>query len=293
MAQIITFGTLKAKASIRDVGRVLGVPLSIVDKAAKLVPEGPKVTLEGAIQENPDLKQLIETDPQVAKIMQLAQRMEGAVRHCSVHAAGVVICDRPLTDYLPLYKAAGDDTICTQFPMGIVEEIGLLKMDFLGIKNLTIIERVIQELKRGRKIEIDWTKIPLDDPKTYQVLQAGDTEGVFQLESEGMTKLVMKLRPTEFADITALLALYRPGPLGAGMDAMYVERKHGRQRVIYDHPLVEPILKETYGIILYQEQVMNIAKALAGFTLGQADVLRKAMGKKNFELMARQRGEIH
>lgn len=286
VAQIITFGTLKAKASIRDVGRVLGIPLSQVDRLAKLVPEGPKVTLSSAIEDIPEIRQVIAEDPNFKRLWELAERIEGATRHCSVHAAGVVIADRPLMDYLPLYKPPDEKTVCTQYPMTQVEEIGLLKMDFLGIKNLTVIERVIQELRRNRGIEIDWLKIPLNDPETYQLLAHGDTEGVFQLESSGMTNLVRQLRPTEFADLTALLALYRPGPLGQHMDQWYVERKHGRQEVTYDHPALEPILKETYGIILYQEQVMNIAKVLAGFTLGQADTLRKAMGKKKADLMA-------
>lgn len=287
VAQIITFGTLKAKAAVRDVGRVLGIPLSTVDKVAKLIPEGPKVSLKSALEESPELVTTIEDDPQIQKLWKLAERVEGAVRHCSVHAAGVVISDRNLTDYVPLYKAPNDDTVCTQFPMTTVEEIGLLKMDFLGIKNLTIIERVIQEVRRSSKVEIDWAKISFNDPDTYKLLGEGDTEGVFQLESSGMRNLVRQLRPTEFADITALLALYRPGPLGAGMDQMYVERKHGRQQVTYDHPDMEPILKETYGIILYQEQVMNIGKSVGGFTMGQADTLRKAMGKKKEDLMAK------
>jgi len=292
VAQIITFGTMKAKAAVRDVGRVLGVPLSTVDRVAKLIPDGPKVTLESALEDSQDVRDLLEQDMTVKKLWKLAERVEGSVRHCSVHAAGVIIADRPLTEVVPLYKAPNDETFCTQFPMTTCEEIGLLKMDFLGIKNLTIIERVIRELKRTRNIEIDWSAIDLNDPDTYKLLGQGDTEGVFQLESQGMRKLVRQLEPTEFADITALLALYRPGPLGASMDQMYVERKHGRQSVSYDHPLMEPILKETHGIILYQEQVMNIATSLAGFTMGQADTLRKAMGKKKADLMAKMKAQF-
>ncbi len=292
VAQIITFGTMKAKAAVRDVGRVLGLPLSAVDRVAKLIPDGPKVTLHSALDDSPDLRDQIEREPQVNRLWHLAERVEGSVRHCSVHAAGVVISDRPLTEYLPLYKAPNDETICTQYPMTTCEEIGLLKMDFLGIKNLTIIDRVLREIKRSRGETIDWDKIHFNDPETYRLLSEGDTDGVFQLESSGMRNLVRQLRPTEFSDLTALLALYRPGPLGAGMDQMYVERKHGRQKVVYDHPILEPILKETYGIILYQEQVMNIAKILGGFSLGQADVLRKAMGKKIVELMVKMRKQF-
>jgi len=288
VAQIVTFGTMGAKVALRDVGRVLGLPLALVDKVAKMVPERPKITLKEAFEENAELRELVAADGQVNALWEWAKRVEGYARHCSVHAAGVVISDRPLREYTPLYKQPNDDTICTQMEMGDVAAIGLLKMDFLGLKNLTIIERVIQELRRARGIEIEWSQIPFTDAATYQQLATGDTDGVFQLESSGMRNLVQDLKPTEFADLTALIALYRPGPLGSGMDRMYVERKNGRQPVTFDHPLLEPILGETYGIILYQEQVMNIAKTLAGFTLGQADVLRKAMGKKDDALMDKQ-----
>ncbi|MBI5155309.1 DNA polymerase III subunit alpha [Candidatus Poribacteria bacterium] len=293
VAQIITFGTMKAKAAVRDVGRVLDIPLNIVDRAAKAIRSDLKMTLPKAIEESPELRQMMDSDPQIARLITLATKVEGMVRHASTHAAGIVISDRPLTEYCPLYKSPNEDKPATQFTMTEVEEsIGLLKMDFLGIKNLTIIRRVENWLRERERIEIDWDKIPLDDPETYKILQRGQTLGVFQLESEGMTALVKRLAPTEFADLTALLALYRPGPLQAGMDDMYVERKHGRQRVQYDHPILEPILRESYGVILYQEQVMRIAVAMCGFTRGDADVLRKAMGKKKADVMAKMEAQF-
>jgi DNA polymerase-3 subunit alpha len=286
VSQIITFGTMKAKAAVRDVGRVLDIPLQTVDLVAKAIPNDPKATIAKARAEAPQLREVLASHPEVDRLLDLAQRIEGMVRHASTHAAGIVISDRPLTEYCPLYKAPNEERPATQFTMGELEEhLGLLKMDFLGIKNLTIIQRVCDWLHERQGIAIDWDALGMDDPQTYAELQKGHTPGVFQLESEGMTTLVRRLRPTEFADLTALLALYRPGPLGAGMHDMYVRRKHGEEPVHFDHPILEPILRETYGVILYQEQVMRIAMTMSGFTRGEADKLRKAMGKKLKEEM--------
>ncbi|MCB2155970.1 DNA polymerase III subunit alpha [bacterium] len=293
VAQIITFGTMKAKAAVRDVGRAMDIPLNVVDKVAKAIPAELKMTLQKAQNESQELRDLMEADPQVQKLVQTAERIEGMVRHASTHAAGIIISDKPVMEYCPLYKAPNEEKPATQFTMTECEEsLGLLKMDFLGIKNLTIINRVSNWLRERDGIEIDWDKIPMSDPPTYEVLQQGQTLGVFQLESEGMTNLVKRLKPTEFADLTALLAIYRPGPLKAKMDDMYVRRKHGVEEVAYDHPILEPILKESYGVILYQEQVMRIAMAMSGFTRGEADVLRKAMGKKKEDVMAKMQAKF-
>ncbi|MCC5876041.1 MAG: DNA polymerase III subunit alpha [Candidatus Sumerlaeia bacterium] len=285
VAQIVTFGTMKAKAAIRDVGRALGIELKRVDRVAKLVPEGPKINLKKALEESVELRQMIEGDPELQRLYEYASGLEGMSRHTSTHAAGVVIADRDITDYVPLYKSPKEEGAVTQFDMNEVEELGLLKMDFLGIKNLSIIQRVERWLKERENIDIDWDKLNHVDEKTYMNLHKGQTAGVFQLESAGMTKLVKSLKPTNFADLTALLAIYRPGPLRMGMDAMYVKRKHGQEKVAYDHPILEPILKETFGIFLYQEQVMRVAMEMCGFTRGEADMLRKAMGKKQVDKM--------
>lgn len=297
VAQIITFGTLKPKNAVRDVGRVLEVPLDKVDRIAKLIPDALKPekgekAIDRALRDSPDLKQLYESDQQVRAIIDYARQIEGMARHVSTHAAGVVICDKDLTDVVPLYKVTDSDDIVTQFSMTIVERIGLLKMDFLGLKNLTIIENTLSSIRKNHGVEIEWQKIGLDDPETYKLLRQGRTLGVFQLESEGMTKLVRELRPTRFEDLVALLALYRPGPLGSNMHMEFVECKHGRKEVVYDHPALEPILRDTYGMILYQEQVMQIAQVLAGFTLGQADIMRRAMGKKKKEEMEKIRADF-
>ncbi len=285
VAQIVTFGTMKAKGSIRDVGRVLGTDLKKVDSIAKMVPEGPGVSLQKAIDENGELRRLVETDQEAKRIWKYATRIEGMTRHASTHAAGVVIADKDLTEYIPLYKTPREPMPLTQFNMTEVEEIGLLKMDFLGIKNLSIIQRCENWLKEREGIEVDWDEINFKDEKTFRNLHRGQTAGVFQLESAGMTALVKALKPTEFSDLTALLALYRPGPLKADMHMMYVKRKHGEEEVAYDHPVLEPILKESYGIFLYQEQVMRVAMEMCGFSRGEADVLRKAMGKKKVDVM--------
>ncbi len=292
VSQIITFGTMKAKAAVRDMGRVLDLPLNTVDRVAKAIPNDLKMTIPRAKTESRELREMLETDPQIARLIELAEKAEGMVRHASTHAAGIIIADQDITNYCPLYKPPNEDRPATQFTMTECEEsLGLLKMDFLGIKNLTIIDRVVKWLRERENVAIDWATIPMDDPKTYEVLQAGQTLGVFQLESDGMTNLVKRLKPTEFADLTALLALYRPGPLGAGMHDMYVRRKHGLEKVVYDHPVLEPILKETYGVILYQEQVMRISMTMSGFTRGEADLLRKAMGKKKADVMEKMKAK--
>ena len=288
VAQIITFGTLKAKAAIRDVGRIMGVPLPEVDRLAKAIPERLNITLGEAQAESPELRALLKESDLNQRLFETARALEGTVRHASTHAAGVVIADRDLTDHLPIYRAPGTEEIATQFTMKEVEEIGLLKMDFLGLKNLTIIQKSLEQIERLHDAKIDWDEIPLDDEKTYALLRSGDTQGIFQLESTGMTALVQQVGPTQFSDITALLALYRPGPLESGMATMFAARKHGREKIRYDHAMLEPILRETYGIILYQEQVMQIAQEMAGFSLEDADNLRKAMGKKSKEVMDEQ-----
>jgi DNA polymerase III subunit alpha len=297
VSQIITFGTLKPRNAVRDVGRAMNIALPQVDKVAKLIPAVMKLekgesAVDKAIELTPDLSQLYDTDPEIRQLLDYARKLEGMARHASMHAAGVVISDTPIADVVPLYKPPDTNDVATQFPMTVLEDVGLLKMDFLGLKNLTVIENTVRSVRRNYGVEIDWAAIPLTDPKTYAMLRSGRTFGVFQLESSGMTSLVRNLGPTTFEDLTALLALYRPGPLGSGMVENYVECKHGRRAVQYDHPLLEPILKETYGVILYQEQVMKIPQVMAGFTLGEADLMRRAMGKKKAEEMAKQRARF-
>lgn len=297
VSQIITFGTLKPKNAIRDVGRVLGVPLAKVNEAAGMIPTLMKVDkgktgFETAFETLPKFKELYDGDEEVRRVVDYAAQLEGMARHASTHAAGIVICDRDVSDIVPVYRLADSTDQATQFTMGTVEELGLLKMDFLGLKNLTVIENARKMIRRNHGVEIDWAEIErtnLNDPKTYRMLCAGRTFGVFQLESSGMTNLVRSLGPTTFQELTALLALYRPGPLGSGMVTDFVDRKHGRKPVKYDHPLLESILSETYGGILYQEQVMKIAQVMAGFSLGEADLMRRAMGKKKADEMAKVR----
>jgi DNA polymerase-3 subunit alpha len=288
VAQIITFGTLQARGVLRDVGRVLEMPYGQVDKLCKLVPFNPAapVTLEKAIESEPRLQQARKEDPRVARLFDIALKLEGLYRHASTHAAGIVIGDRPLSELIPLYRDPRSDMQVTQFNMKWVEAAGLVKFDFLGLKTLTVLETAVRLLAtRGIKIEID--KIPLDDKKTYEMLSRGETVGVFQLESAGMRKALTEMRPDRFEDIIALVALYRPGPM-ANIPT-YNARKHGQERPDYIHPKLEPILKETFGVIIYQEQVMQIAQVLAGYSLGEADLLRRAMGKKIKKEMAAQR----
>lgn len=288
VSQIITFGKMKAKAVLRDVGRVLDMPYGDVDKIAKLVPNTLNITLEEALKQEPRLQELEKQEPQVKRLMQIARSLEGLTRHASMHAAGVVIADRPLTEFCPLYKGP-DNEVITQFDMKGVEKIGLVKFDFLGLKTLTVLDVAVKILKRTRDLDLSLSEIPLDDPKVYQSLCQGDGLGIFQLESSGMRDLLVRLKPNCFEDIVALVALYRPGPLGSGMVDDFINRKHGKTELTYELPQLEPILKPTYGVIVYQEQVMQIASALANYSLGEADLLRRAMGKKKPEEMAKQR----
>lgn len=287
VAQIITFGTMKAKAVIRDVGRVMNIPLSEVDKVAKLIPNTINITLKQALEQEPALKALYDNEKHIHELFDISKKLEGLCRHASVHAAGIVISDEPLTEYVPLAKSG--DVVTTQFYDEIlVDKIGLLKADFLGVRKLTVIDKALKLIHETTGNDIDLTKIPMDDKKTYELLSRGDVKGVFQVEtSRGFRELLKKLKPDKFADILPLVALYRPGPLQSGMVDSFINRKHGREEVTYLHPLLEPLLKETYGVILYQEQVMRIANRLAGFSLNQADNLRKAMGKKKPEIMAK------
>ena len=288
VAQIITFGTMAAKAAIRDVGRAMDVPYAEVDKIAKLVPNTPKITIEAAMKQEPQLRELYESNDEVKDLLDIAIRLEGLNRHASTHAAGVVISPVPLTEYTPLYKSPSDESIMTQFDMGSVEGIGLLKFDFLGLKTLTVIQNTLKYIKQGGA-EISLKDIPLDDGKTYDLLSSGQTTGIFQLESAGMRDILVKMTPNRIEDLIALVALYRPGPIGSGMIDDFIKRKKGKTAVKYDLPQLKEILDETYGVILYQEQVMRIANKLANFSLGQADILRKAMGKKNIEVMGKQK----
>lgn len=286
VAQIITFGTMAARASIRDVGRAMGITYSDVDKIAKLIPFG--TNLIGALEIEPELKKLYREDEIIRKMYNYAIKLEGVVRHASTHAAGVVISPNPLVTYVPLQRATkGNTSIVTQFQMGELESLGLLKMDFLGLSNLSIIRNTIEIIEAVEKQEINLDKIPLDNKKTFELLGKGETTGVFQLESEGMKRILKELKPSNFEDIIAIVALYRPGPMQWIDD--FIKRKHGQAQVTYMHPKLENSLKETYGIPVYQEQVMQIAKDVAGFSGPQADTLRKAMGKKIKELMLKQR----
>ncbi len=287
VAQIITFGTMKARAAIRDVGRALNIPLFKVDKLAKLIPHF--YSIDRAIKEVNEFKIAYETDAESKKVIDISRGLENKVRHASVHAAGVVITKNPLTDDVPLYSDSKGEQVCTQYQMKELEDLGLLKMDFLGLRNLTIIKRAMDYIKDGENIDIKLNDIPLDAPLVYDALQRGDTLGVFQLESQGIRKLLKKLHPNNFEDVIAVLALYRPGPLGSGMVDDYIAVKNGRKEAKYPHESLEEVLKETYGVILYQEQVMKIAAIMANYSLGEADLLRRAMGKKIAELMEENR----
>ncbi len=289
VAQISTHGSMAAKAAVRDVGRVLAHPYGFVDKIAKLIPNDLGITLTAALKQAPDLAARYREDDQVRALIDMALVLEGRVRNVGRHAGGVVIAPGKLTDFCPLYKEEGSVYQTTQLDMGDIEKIGLVKFDFLGLRTLTIIDHTMKAVLRSNKIEIDINHLPLDDPKTYQLLQSCKTTAVFQLESRGFQELIGRLLPDCFEDIVALVALYRPGPLQSGMVDDFIDRKHGRADVAYLHPCLEPILKETYGVIVYQEQVMQIAQVMAGYTLGAADLLRRAMGKKKPEEMAKQR----
>ncbi|MFH1768147.1 MAG: DNA polymerase III subunit alpha [Candidatus Omnitrophota bacterium] len=290
VAQIITFGTMLARAVIRDVGRVMGLSYSDVDKIAKTIPvaAGHNVDLKEALKISDELKTIYNNDSQIKQLIDVAIQLEGLSRHASTHAAGVVISDKPLIERIPLVRGS-DGEIVTGFDMDSLEKTGLLKMDFLGLKTLTVIDAAIRIIKRTQDKDINIPDIPLNDKKTFRLLCKGDTIGVFQLESRGMREILKRIEPSKFEDLIAVLALYRPGPLGSGMVDDYIERKHGRKPLSYLHPKMEPFLKETYGIIIYQEQTMQIASNLAGFSLSQADLLRKAIGKKIPEIMQEQK----
>lgn len=285
VAQIITFGTLAAKGAVRDVGRVMNIPLTTVNKVAKLIPLELNMTLQKAIDSSAELRAAMEENEDIKQMVLTAQKLEGLPRHAGTHAAGVVISEKPLEYYLPL-QLTNDGNIITQLAKENVEEMGLLKMDFLGLRTLTVINKAIDAVYKNHGIKIDFRKVDLDDKESYELLCRGDAIGVFQMEGNGLRAILKELAPTHLEEIIALVALYRPGPLGSGMADDFIERKHGRKEIEYLHPLLEPILKPTYGVILYQEQVMRIASSLAGFSLGEADLLRRAMGKKKPEIIA-------
>jgi DNA polymerase-3 subunit alpha len=280
VAQIITFGTMMARAAVRDAGRVLEIPYGTVDKIAKLIPEGPKVYLDECLKGGAELKQAYDADPQVREVVDLAKPLEGLIRQDSIHAAGVVISDRPLTDIVPLQQKGSDQEVVTQFGMWDVEALGLLKMDFLGLRNLDVIDKAVELVGNG----LDIAKIPLDDRKTYEMLARGEAAGVFQFESSGMREALRQVKPTEFEDLIALVALYRPGPMA--YIPVYAKRKNGQEPVTFIDPRLEPITGVTHATCIYQEQYLEIAKQIAGFTPAEADDLRKAIGKKIHELMA-------
>ena len=284
VAQIITFGTMKARAVVRDVGRALDVSFAEVDRVAKQIPATLDMTLGKALEENPALRQMEASEPRIRELLEVARRLEGTTRHASVHAAGVVIAPKPLTEFVPLYRGQHDE-ITTQWSMKEIERIGLLKMDFLGLTTLTLLHDAVGQIRRTAGVEVDLAAIPLDDARTYQLFSEGQTLGVFQFESSGMREILRKAKPQRFDDLIALNALYRPGPLRSGMIEDFIARRHGRVDITYEVPELEPILRDTYGVITYQEQVMRIASELGGFPLGEADVLRKAMGKKQAEVM--------
>ena len=289
VAQIVTFGTLKAKAAIKDVGRALGMSYAETDRIAKLIPaprQGFDYPIKEALQMEKRLREYAEGEGK--KLIELAQKLEGLSRHTSTHAAGIVIADRPVVEFLPLMMDK-EGQVVTQYSMGWVEKIGLVKFDFLGLKTLSVLHEAQKNIKADTGKDINLNALPLDDPKTYALISTGRTIGVFQLESSGITDMVTRMKPNCFEDLVAILALYRPGPLDAGMVDHYINRKHKREKVTYQHPLLERILKDTWGIILYQEQIMQIARDMAGYSLGEADMLRRAMGKKKPEEMAQQR----
>ena len=291
VSQIITFGSMAARAVVRDVGRVMDMPYSEVDRIAKLIPAEVDMTLQRALEVQPELKKMVESNPAVEKLISYSQVLEGLSRHASTHAAGVVIAPSELTNFVPLYKSNKDE-ITTQYDMLGIEEIGLLKIDFLGLRTLTVIDDTSTRLRKDRNIDLNLDHMPLDDPKVFQLFSRGETVGVFQFESPGMREYLKKLKPESIADLTAMNALYRPGPLDAHMVDEYIDRKRGFKEIKYEHPSLEPVLKETYGVIVYQEQVIRLASEVAGYSLSRADILRKAMGKKIAELMKKQREEF-
>ncbi|MBP9841479.1 MAG: DNA polymerase III subunit alpha [Simkaniaceae bacterium] len=287
VAQIITFGTMKAKMAIKDVGRVLNVPLAKVNAISKLVPEDPTMTLAKAFELEPELKKEYDGDAEIRQVLDYAIKLEGSIRNTGVHAAGLIICGDPLTDHIPICLSKDADIMTTQYSMKPVESVGMLKIDFLGLKTLTSIQKCVDAIREVKGIDIDWVNLPLEDARTFDLLNQGKTEGVFQLESTGMQDLARQLHIDKFEEIIAVGALYRPGPME--MIPSFIARKHGREPIEIDHPLMKEIIEETYGIMVYQEQVMQIAQKLAGYSLGEGDVLRRAMGKKDHEEMQKQR----
>nr|WP_321466840.1 DNA polymerase III subunit alpha [uncultured Desulfobulbus sp.] len=290
VAQIVAYGSMKARAVLRDVGRVLDIPLPVVDKIAKLVPEELKITLKKAIEKEPRLREAMK-DAEVRELLTISQTLEGLSRHKSTHAAGVVVSPQPMVEYLPVCIGPNKE-ILTQYAMKYTEKTGLIKFDFLGLKTLTVIDRALKLIRYDLDKDVDLRKIPMDDPQTYALLCRGDSLGVFQLESDGMRELLIKMAPEQFTDLIALVALYRPGPLDSGMVDSFVETKHGRRPADYPLPQIKSVLQETYGVIVYQEQVMKISNILAGYSLGDADILRRAMGKKIPEVMETERGKF-
>jgi DNA polymerase III subunit alpha len=288
VSQIITFGTMAARGVIKDTGRGMEMPYAEVDKIAKMIPAELHITLDKAMTQNPDLKNLVQNDSRVRELIEVAKRLEGLARHASTHAAGVVISPKPITEFVPLYKSNKDE-ITTMYPMADVEKMGLLKMDFLALTTLTIIDDVLRMLKQYDGIDLNMDTLPLDDEPTYALFAAGLTDGVFQFESSGMKDILRKFKPSSIEHLTALNALYRPGPIGGGMIDDFIKRKHGVRKIEYELPELKSVLQETYGVIVYQEQVMQIANIIAGYSLGEADLLRRAMGKKKPEEMAAQR----
>lgn len=288
VCQIVTFGSLGAKNAIKAVARALNIPFAESNKITQLVPSIPGVKIDDALADGSDLKKLYDQDPAVKSLIDEAKNIEGLKQNIGMHAAGVIISQSPLTEIVPI-QPSKDGNMITEYPKDDCEKLGLLKMDFLGLRNLTTIKNALKLIKKRYDVDIEINSIPLDDKKTFELLASGDTDGVFQLESGGMKKLVRELKPSVFEDLGALVALFRPGPLDSGMVGDFVDRKHGRQKVTYPHPALEPILKDTYGTIVYQEQIMQIAQVLAGYSLGQADILRRAMGKKKAEEMEKQK----
>jgi len=302
VAQIITFGSLLAKGVIRDVARVLEMPLSQADMMAKLIPDELGITLNGktkggefkpgAFQKEPKIQELVESDPQIARVWEFSKKLEGLKRNAGMHAAGVVISNEPLWKKTPIYKPSGEETFVTQYSLNYLEDIDLIKFDFLGLKTLDVIDNAIKLIRKRYDVEVNWHKIDENDPKVYEIIQSGDTIGMFQIESSGMQDLNKRLKPSSFEDLIAVLALYRPGPMESGMLDDFIERKHGRQEISYTFDSMEPILKPTYGVIVYQEQVMQIVQTVGGMSLGGADIVRRAMGKKKIEEMQKYNKEF-
>lgn len=280
---------MAAKGVVKDVARVLGIPFEDSNHITKLIPEQLKISLKEAVEQEPRLAELIDSNPKVKHLFDIAYKLEGLTRHASKHAAGIVITPEPIDQILPIYIPPKTNDIVTQYAMTELESIGFLKIDFLGLKNLTLIDRAVKLIKKNHGVHIDMDRLPLEDEKTFQLLKNGETSGVFQLESSGLKDVLRKLQPEKFEDIIAVNALYRPGPLGSGMVDDFIERKHGKQKITYLFEDLAPILSETYGVIVYQEQVMKIASTIAGYSLGESDILRRAMGKKKAEVMAEQR----